>query len=899
MKKIISGSIMLLILFLLVGCQSDQKKDIPLEKEITLVSGLEDINHPVGKYFNPLDQVFMLNEYQVNVKHLFEVKGFVDYGTVGSYTLSYDMTYGEASFSYERTITVTNDPIQTLQAPVVSYDTSMFLGSGTLRTGTAPDMTHAANPTFIDNDLKQYAIPSSSWWTSLIVQAKGGGNGIYTNPYRVSFQGQGAEFTNANKGFVQYWEPDGFHTMANFSLAIKDVYVKTTTLQSNYDTYVTGYGDNHVEVALRNPGDLKDHMIVTMAQGSPYVFYQVLDKNSAILELTKEGNQGYEFFSTSGLRIEEDTYTGDGLVVKIKGKHVGYQTTYPQGVGQPIFEDVYMYLSTPENTLMTFTDQGIRLSMDNYNMFSLSTINGISDTRTLKEASRMIPIDTDASYQVIEATSEVHTTFTTSYINPTKASITPLIMVLPHHQLYSDLEYIDFSLTTARGEILTTKGNQFKTTHMFHGVIPNYSLPSSTFDAATQEMYFESLDTLSQTDDMENLLNDPAPYWNGKVLFPLAQSLIAANEMNSEYETVFIARLKHVLEDWFTYFNQGDDKFLYYNPYWNTTYYSDNTFNTGSELSDHSFTHGYIVYAATILSQYDDTFKEKYLEIIDFFINDYLYPKKDQKTHRYLRNFDSYAGHTWAHGYGTFAEGNNIESTSEAIQSWVAGYLWSLETDNKALRDAAIYGYVHEVASAKMYMFDYEDSIFPNNYDDYADVAGMIWGGKYDYATWFGANPTFIYGIQWLPNNEYLTSYALNNNEKQTLTNIFATYMQAKDNTIDTWFANMWTIQAIVDSEKALTMFDANKILNDDYPTDLSHTYYLIHGIHHFGDRETSYRMVIHEAVSSSIYQNDDGDIIAIVWNPTNEKQTITFITPTGEQITKSVNANTLTTIDL
>ena len=55
MKKIISGSIMLLILFLLVGCQNDQKEDVPLEKEITLVSGLEDINHPVGKYFNPLE----------------------------------------------------------------------------------------------------------------------------------------------------------------------------------------------------------------------------------------------------------------------------------------------------------------------------------------------------------------------------------------------------------------------------------------------------------------------------------------------------------------------------------------------------------------------------------------------------------------------------------------------------------------------------------------------------------------------------------------------------------------------------------------------------------------------------------------------------------------------------
>ncbi len=83
MKKIITGSIVLSILFLLIGCQSDEQEDIQLEKTITLVSGLENINHPVGKYFNPLDQVFMLNEYQENVKHLFEVKGFVDYGTLG------------------------------------------------------------------------------------------------------------------------------------------------------------------------------------------------------------------------------------------------------------------------------------------------------------------------------------------------------------------------------------------------------------------------------------------------------------------------------------------------------------------------------------------------------------------------------------------------------------------------------------------------------------------------------------------------------------------------------------------------------------------------------------------------------------------------------------------------
>ena len=107
-----------------------------------------------------------------------------------------------------------------------------------------------------------------------------------------------------------------------------------------------------------------------------------------------------------------------------------------------------------------------------------------------------------------------------------------------------------------------------------------------------------------------------------------------------------------------------------------------------------------------------------------------------------------------------------------------------------------------------------------------------------------------------------------------------------------------WSLPQIFSNEKLTTRSTKNYQETKEEQTQ-DEIFICINGIHHFGDRETSYRMVIHEAVSSSIYQNDDGDIIAIVWNPTNEKQTITFITPTGEQIIKSVNANTLTTIDL
>jgi endoglucanase Acf2 len=272
-----------------------------------------------------------------------------------------------------------------------------------------------------------------------------------------------------------------------------------------------------------------------------------------------------------------------------------------------------------------------------------------------------------------------------------------------------------------------------------------------------------------------------------------------------------------------------------------------------------------------------------------------MHPVKNDYEFAYLRSFDPWAGHTWAHGFGTFAEGNNIESSSEAIQSWVGGYLWALQRGDQALMDAAIYGFVHELNSAKIYMFDYHDMVFKDTYEQYASVAGMIWGGKYDYATWFGANPTFIYGIQWLPNGEYISNYALNDTEYNRLNAIFADYLKARNQTIDTWFANMWSIQALINPSVALTQFNANKILNDDYPSDLSQTYYLLNGLKTYGRRTTSFVMELHPHVSSSIYVNDQGHVYALIWNASTTDQTVKFNGPNQQTYSISVGASSLT----
>jgi endoglucanase Acf2 len=285
--------------------------------------------------------------------------------------------------------------------------------------------------------------------------------------------------------------------------------------------------------------------------------------------------------------------------------------------------------------------------------------------------------------------------------------------------------------------------------------------------------------------------------------------------------------------------------------------------------------------------------------MVDVLLNDYMYPVKGDSNYAYLRSFDSWAGHSWAHGFGSFAEGNNLESTSEALNSWVGGYLWALATQDQARIDAAIYGFVTEFSAIREYWFDYDEENWSEDYSTYASVAGMVWGGKFDYATWFGANPTFIYGIQWLPNGEYLTNYGINADDLAKLQLIFEDYLDAKNNVIDTWYSNMWSVLAIYNPESAIAAFDASKILNDDYPSELAGAYWMINALSSLGIRTDTVKMHSNNLVASTIYMNDDGSIYAMVWNPTSSEQTIQFYNNSAFVYQTKVQANTFTKIEI
>ncbi len=872
---------------------------IPVEDGINLVNGVEDANVIVGHYFNTMTGVSAESDFGRDITSFLNLEGYVDYGTIGTYELTYNLMYNNDSYSETRTINVVDgNYVESTVSRPIGLNGKIGYIDGSYFTGTNYYIDHPVNPGFIDNDLLTTAVPSSGWWTTLLVANYGGSNGIYTNPLRTAFSNEGLEITNPQDGFVQYWNVGGVQTMAQFPIGIKDTFLKSSDLSLGYTTKVIDYSDSLVKVAMRNNGSSEDEMVVTLVQGSPYVFAETANKNA--LSLTMEQGANVEFYDIDGNLISGSTHSGNAIIVKYVQRHIGYNTTLPANVGSPQYGDKYYLINAPNNSVFTISNNVISMNLGDGNYISIAAINDLTEAEFYHNHGYTMITNTSITYEINYADSLVYTDYvaTTQQLK-NDVSTSPLQALMPHHYKYSNAITTDYSFRTVRGTLKVMDGNYFQTILSFNGLLPGFTLPENAeFSTSTTVSYLEDLDTRTELNDPDNFYNEDGPYWNSKALYPLAQAIIVADQLGEEeLKTTFIGKLRYLLADWYTYTDTADDKYLYYNNQWGTVYYSNNDFNTATELSDHSFTHGYLVYASSVLAMYDSSFVEDYGMIVDLLLDDYMFSERNNSDFAYLRNFDTWAGHSWAHGFGTFAEGNNLESTSEALNSWNAGYLWALATNDQDRMEAAIYGFATEISAIKEYWFDYDEENWDPAYGDYVDVAGMVWGGKHDYATWFGANPTFIYGIQWLPTGEYLTNYAMNDAEFTKFSSIYATYLAAKGGEVDRWFSNMWAIQAITNPSLALSQFNNTLILNDEYPSELVGAYWMINALETIGRRTAEVWMKLQIGVTSTIYEAEDGSIYAMVWNVSSMDKTINFYNADGLITTKTVDEYSFTKV--
>ncbi|MDP1833923.1 MAG: glycosyl hydrolase [Candidatus Moranbacteria bacterium] len=303
------------------------------------------------------------------------------------------------------------------------------------------------------------------------------------------------------------------------------------------------------------------------------------------------------------------------------------------------------------------------------------------------------------------------------------------------------------------GEYDTLRGKQL----LYQGRIFDFSEEAGPIPRQLEVSFLshsdkENLRNFIKTDADRLTVTENDTYFVGKKLFAMANVLDIAEQLGMERESdILKIKLKTELETWKNNTLAGGQqkKYFYYDPIIKGIV--GETASFGSELfNDHNFHYGYFIYAASILSRYDNKYLSDNQTFINLLVKDIANNDRDDKTFPYLRGFDAYEGHSWASGFGMFADGNNQESSSEAVNAWYALYLWSDIIGNKNLKETAEYLYFKESSSALDYWLNIDKGDLRFENFQHSMVA-LVWGGKLDFATWFSPHPEAMLGIQLIP----------------------------------------------------------------------------------------------------------------------------------------------------
>jgi endoglucanase Acf2 len=365
-------------------------------------------------------------------------------------------------------------------------------------------------------------------------------------------------------------------------------------------------------------------------------------------------------------------------------------------------------------------------------------------------AARVPVADTTVAWTVDEARSRVRARFSYRLAAQDDARAATLFALYPHQRaaLVDAAARPELgSYTTVRGRMSLREGDSFELDHPFPGVLPALPVvPGADADALRALVLRDSAVDSGARDS----------YWAGKELGRLAALHALARQLGQGGEAdALIARLRTRLESWFDArydpANPATGGSFYYEPRWGSLIGFPPSYGSASALNDHHFHYGYFLRAAAEIGRRDPAWlgPDAYGPFVDLLVRDIASARRDDPAFPFLRHFDPYAGHSWASGDGVAGDGNNQESSSEALAAWTALVLLGEIRGDRALRDTGMFLYASELAAVEAYWFDVDRENRPASYPH--PVVPMIWGGKGAYGTFFSGEPEALHGINWLP----------------------------------------------------------------------------------------------------------------------------------------------------
>ncbi len=471
--------------------------------------------------------------------------------------------------------------------------------------------------------------------------------------------------------------------------------------------------------------------------------------------------------------------------------------------------------------------------------------------------------DTHVSWEYDENQARLQSTYTfeTELRDDSENNLNETITALYRHQwLKVEEPLTSYTYNSPRGEMRVLAGNSFQTARHFAGVLP--SMPDAGAYNRSQ------LQQLVQQVAGENLGGGPT-YQNGKDMARFAHLIHIADQLGADSaKDELMNKLKNRLETWLT---AGGDQQYVYNETWNvlTGYPSDHGANT--QINDHHFHHAYAIMSAATIARFDPEWaeQENWGGMINKLVRDANNWQRDDEMFPFLRSFDVYAGHSWASGHGAFGDGNNQESSSEAMNFASATILWGELTGQPEIRDLGIYLYTTEAASIHQYWFDVDEEVFPSGFQ--YNALGIVWGNKGNHTTWFGLEPEFIHGINLLP--VHSGSFYLGEHPEYVIQN-FNAASNAAGGQLNLWKDIFWKYLALADADEALSKLQADPGYDVFDGNSRAHTLHWIHNLKTLGRPDFT---VSADIPTYAVFTNSDGERSYVAYNAGDSARLVSF----------------------
>lgn len=335
-------------------------------------------------------------------------------------------------------------------------------------------------------------------------------------------------------------------------------------------------------------------------------------------------------------------------------------------------------------------------------------------------------------------------------------------------------------------------------------------------------------------EDSNNVrFNAKDPYFGGKELARAARLIEIADLLG---ETQIMNKIKNQLTselDNFWFGISNNKPALVFEPTWGGIVSRASVGNAHADFgqyyyNDHHFHYGYHIYAAAVLAKYYPDYYESRKQYYRAIVADYAGTCEYEELPCQARAKDPFLLHSYAAGIFEFADSRNQESTSESINGYYAVRELGKNTNDQSMEDLGNFLLSTEIMSSKMYWQIKDNEIYKEPFSN-SGVVGILWETKVDYATFFGANAEYIYGIQMLPFTDITQSYM----DPVWLRHSKAVWSAAINSATDSWKCFLLLADAIVDpsqpglSDKIhrLKSFD-----NGNSKTNTLYFYYMLSG---------------------------------------------------------------------